>query len=210
MNDLQNAVITIAERSDKLAKNGKMAKLKSSDGKTYNVFEKKADGTTSVAWEQLSELEIGDSVQIGYSESPYTLPDGKEVTTKNIRSFNKDIGQGMMNAQSQGKTLNHEAPRPLKNDSGTSGTDAFGRRLGIQGHINALLSNPTYFNTRSIDLASIKGLVQFAIQIEDEAERQLNPSPLRAAVQKHAPSVVEEPLPSHDINDDVNVEDIPF
>jgi hypothetical protein len=56
---------------------------------------------------------------------------------------------------------------------------------------------------------SISDLVKEAIAIEDEAEKQLNPSPLRQAVQAHAPSVLDEDLPV--IQQEENLgEDIPF
>ena len=54
---------------------------------------------------------------------------------------------------------------------------------------SSLLSNPNYYGT---DIpVEIESVVAEAIAIEDEAEKQLNPSPLRQAVSKHVPSVME-------------------
>jgi hypothetical protein len=67
--------------------------------------------------------------------------------------------------------------------------EAFGRRLGVQGHINALPSNPVVYTARE-DGIDYLTLVHLALKIEDEAEKQLNPSAFRQQVQKVAPSVV--------------------
>ena len=56
---------------------------------------------------------------------------------------------------------------------------------------------------------SITTIVKWAIQIEDEAEKQLNPSSFRQAVQRHAPQVAED-LPVIQQEEDISVEDIPL
>jgi hypothetical protein len=53
--------------------------------------------------------------------------------------------------------------------------------------------------------------VKEAIAIEDEAEKQINPSKFRQAVQDKAPQVVEDELPVIQVeNDGIDVESIPF
>lgn len=76
---------------------------------------------------------------------------------------------------------------------------------------NALLSNPSYYAS---DVSpDITALIREAIAIEDEAEKQLNPSALRQAVQRYAPKVIlpEEDLPvtQQDELADIGA-DIPF
>ena len=52
--------------------------------------------------------------------------------------------------------------------------DEFSRRLGIQGHLNALLSNPNVYHHSLVeDPVDINSLIKRAIQIEDELEKKL-------------------------------------
>lgn len=97
MSDLQNKVIQVASKEEKAGPFGPMVKIKDQDGKTYTVFKNKKDGTTSVAWEQMPA--VGDTVQIGYAEEDGEY-EGKPFKRRTIRSFNSDIGQGTVNAQS--------------------------------------------------------------------------------------------------------------
>ncbi len=101
-----------------------------------------------------------------------------------------------------------QTPIPAKTISSGANTasqseskDAFSRRLGIQGHINALLSNPTMV-TVGVDIP-ISHIIQLAMSIEDEAEKQLNPSYFRQAVQAKAPNVVNPELPTIQIAEDI-------
>lgn len=98
-NKLLNKAITISAKEEKLQGNKPVMKLKDEKGLTYTVYKTKQDGSISVAWEQIQELSVGDTVQIGYVED---LGDyqGKTVTYRTIRNFNKDIGEGIKNYQS--------------------------------------------------------------------------------------------------------------
>jgi hypothetical protein len=68
--------------------------LKDEKGLTYTVYKFNLDGAESVAWGQLQSLNLGDTVQIGYVEDLGEY-EGKSVTYRTIRAFNKDIGNGM-------------------------------------------------------------------------------------------------------------------
>ena len=196
-NKLINAVIQLASREEKTGKFGPMAKIKDEKGLTYTVYKTKKDGAVSVAWEQLRALSVGDVVQVGFAEEVVQHPEHGTYTARTIRNFDRDIGNGMANTQAQAKSSNGGA-----NTASQAHPDAFGRRLGVQGHINALVSNPDYYNLGTS--ITIEHLVKEAIAIEDEAEKQLKPSPLREAVSKYAPSVVEEDLPTIQQGDDLS------
>src|SRR5262249_14024142 len=130
---LINAVIQLSSKEEKLGKFGPMMKIKDEKGLTYTVYKNKKDGTVSVAWEQLQSLSLGDMVQVSFAEDVGDY-EGKPVTYRTVRAFNPDIGNGVANSSSLAKSSNsgqHTASQGHSND-------AYGRRLGIQGHINAL------------------------------------------------------------------------
>jgi hypothetical protein len=172
----------------------------------YGFWTTKKDGTDSAPYSQFQTMGLkkGDTVRIGYVIEPYRDKMGVGRESKKIINF-----QETNEAPSQ-TPPRQESPRgeaPVRSQGMSS--DAFGRRLGVQGHINALLSNPNYYSVENnIDLSL---LVKEAIAIEDEAEKQLNPSPLRQAVARHAPSVVDDDLPVIQTEGiDVDVDSIPF
>lgn len=142
------------------------------------------------------------------------MQDGTPYTQRIIRSIDLDIGNGMANATAQGKSSNLEANRGQSERF----TDAFGRRLGVQGHINALLSNNSIIDQfEGIKAEDIAGVVRLAIAIEDEAERQLNPSPgyekFKSALKpvSEESQTMNEPEPDvPDFADEDLGKDIPF
>lgn len=97
-NKLLNKAITISAREDKLQGGKPVAKIKDEKGLTYTVYKTKQDGSVSIAWEQLQEIEIGHTIQIGYVEEIVDSPQYGKVTYRTIRNFNKDIGNGVANA----------------------------------------------------------------------------------------------------------------
>lgn len=204
---LLNKAITIAEKVEKLQGNKTVMKVKDEKGLTYTVYKTKQDGSTSVAWDQILDLNIGDTVQIGYVEDLGEYQ-GKKVTYRTIRNFNKDIGEG----QKQYNQYN-PAPQAKSSNTGQSGRsgevsrDEFSRRLGIQGHLNALLSNPTVIGGE--ERLSFKGIIRHAIQIEDELEVLLNPSPVRQAVLKSNPQFFDDPT-NGEMNPMVNDDEPPL
>jgi hypothetical protein len=127
MNQLLNATIEIVEMSDKLGKFGPIKKLKgknieSGQTNTYTVYKSKQDGTDSAAWTQLQSIAVGDTVSVGYAEQAGTMPDGKPFTSRIVRNFDKDLGNGRKNyvqhnpappAQSKPISQNMKPSEPL-------------------------------------------------------------------------------------------------
>jgi hypothetical protein len=198
-NDLIMKAITLSGEEKKVINGSTVISIKDEKGLKYSFWEKKQDGSFSKAYEGYQKFSLGDTVEIYYSEEHKTNKEGKAYTARGIAYFGDKVPTTPASVESP----RSEAPTASQVVSG----DAFGRRLGVQGHINALLSNPNVYNNDG--RTSIPGLVTLAIQVEDEAEKQLNPSTFRQAIQKHAPQVVEE-LPVIQQGEDLSVEDIPF
>jgi hypothetical protein len=96
MNDLINKVIQVSAKEEKLQGGKTVMKVKDEKNLVYTVYKTKQDGTESVAWGQIPD--IGETVQIGFVEQQGEY-EGKAVTYRTIRTFNKDIGNGVANAQ---------------------------------------------------------------------------------------------------------------
>jgi len=94
---LLNKTITISDKIIKDSQYGQQAKLKDENGLTYNVYEKKRDGTTSTAWMQLSSIKVGTLVQIGYVEEAKQY-EGKGYMARTIRTFDLDVANGIQNS----------------------------------------------------------------------------------------------------------------
>lgn len=204
-NPLLNKVIVFSAKEEKLQGGKPVTKIKDEKGLTYTVYKTKQDGATSVAWEQLGKLEIGSSVQIGYVEDTGEY-EGKPVTYRTIRSFNSDIGSGMVNAQAQGKTSNTEANRGTRNESG----DAFGRRLAIHGMVNGMLAaglDPVQIDDR---------VITHLLDLENRIDRMLNEPVAKQEMRAKFGTPLSEPqandaeLPTIQQEDDLSVSDIPF
>ena len=177
-----NQTITIEEVIDK----GKKLSIKGNNGtrtNTYSIWKTKQDGTDSATYAQYKNmsLTVGSKVFIGYVIDEFDANiqgQAKRVRSNKIINFREPSLAPYPDSQTV-KASHSEAPTHSQSHS----SDAFGRRLGVQGHINALLSNPNYYGPEAT--VSITDLIREAIAIEDEAEKQLNPSQLRQAVQKH-------------------------
>lgn len=199
-NSIINRDILIANLEAKMTSTGNMKFILTDTTKNkYYFFQKNKDKTTGQPVDcdvYLSytgmNLKIGDACSIGFTEEQksFTNQKGENVnyTDRFILGLREANGVVVTSIQSQPKTSHNAPNNALQKES----NDAFSRRLGIQGHINALLSNPEYVNNQ-IQL-NIDGLVQFAIEIEDVAEKLINPSPFRQTVQAKAPKIVEPPV----------------
>lgn len=99
MNDLINKVITISAKEEKMAGGKPVMKIKDENNLSYSVWKFKQDGTESAAWGQIPD--IGDVTQVGYVEDVKQHPEHGKVTYRTIRVFNKDIGNGIVNHQTQ-------------------------------------------------------------------------------------------------------------
>jgi hypothetical protein len=207
MNEQQilNATIYIEEVVDK----GKKLSIKGNDGNrtsTYSIWKSKQDGSDSQPYQQWKSmgLQVGRSVFIGYVIDEYTTQISgfdKRVQSKKIINL-REPSAGTSPTPALAKIPRYEPPTNAQSHS----RDEFSRRLGIQGHLNALLSNPNYYGS-GLEV-TIRDLVREAIAIEDEAEKQVKPSQSRVA-----PEVIEE-VPTIQIDEpplsDEEVEGIPF
>jgi hypothetical protein len=143
---LLNKAITLSAKEEKLQGGKPVIKIKDEKGLTYTVYKQKKDGSTSVAWDQLQELNIGDTVQISYVEDIKDSPEYGKVTYRTIRAFNKDIGEGMMNA-----SAHEESPRTEANrgQSARSTEDSIIRQVAFKGAIEMAVAG-------KIDLVAIE------------------------------------------------------
>lgn len=157
---------------------------------TFKFYDKKKDGSETSAMGQFRSmgLKVGDVVNIAYEEQQKEYQ-GKPYTDRRVIWFRETNTSPLALSGSQpGESPRGEAPTRSQGAS----SDAFGRRLAIQGHINALLSNPSILGSLSMDFASI---VAVAMEIEDEAEKQLNAGPgyqaWKNAAPKQEPPVIQ-------------------
>lgn len=211
MNPLNNATIEIVEMSDKKGQYGLIKKIKGKNletgqTNTYTVYDKKKDGSISAAWTQLADIQVGDTVSVGYAEQTGIMTDGKPFTSRIIRNFDKDLGNGRKNytqsnpapqAQSTPSEANLSSSVGLKarNDYDTPKLSQaeFSRRLGIQGHLNALLSNPGI-------TVPYSEMIKHAILIEDQLEESLRPKSNIKVNSVEVQSVLDDepPIESYD------------
>jgi hypothetical protein len=89
---LLESTITIEEMTDK----EKLVKIKSKEGRTYNVFKTKRDGKPTMAYQQITDmgLQSGSRVDVGYNDSQFTNNSGAQVTSHNIAFFREASVQG--------------------------------------------------------------------------------------------------------------------
>lgn len=120
---LLNKVITISSEETKQAQFGLVKKIKDEKGLTYSIFQTKQDGSESAAWQQYKELNLGDTVQIGYVEKIKQTPDGKGYTARTIRNFNKDIGEGVQRYQGSQEQKIPRSEAPVRSQSQSKDTD---------------------------------------------------------------------------------------
>ena len=102
--ELINKVITVSGKEEKLAAGKPVMKIKDEKNLSYSVWKFKKDGTESVAWGQIPD--IGETTQIGYVEETKDHPEHGATTYRTIRTFNKDIGNGVANNKAQFPDLN--------------------------------------------------------------------------------------------------------
>lgn len=202
MDKLLNKAITISGKEEKLQGGNPVVKIKDEKNLTYTVYKTKQDGSESVAWQQLQELNLGDTVQIGFVED-FGEYEGKKVTYRTIRNFNKDIGEGMVNA-SQSKSSNTGHSGASQRES----SEAFGLRLAIHGMINGLLAGGHSPQDVSVMLPELFGL-------EEDIEKRLSkPASLNVAEGKIAKAnegtIDPQELFEEEYTTSISVEDIPF
>jgi hypothetical protein len=230
MNDgVTNRTIQIENIEAKMASTGNMKYvLKDSEGNKY-FFWQKNKGQDSEVFLSFTGMGLkkGDTCTIGYTEKDESFVNAKGETIHYKDRF-------ILGLREASGPVTPPSPKPASQPRSEAPTrsqghsDDFSRRLGVQGHINALLSNPnalaSYPMVRDEEIAKI---IELAMKIEDEAEKQLQgfqpagwPStdPLKPITGKDKfraaaglPVVEEgEPLPAEPGLSAEEVEDIPF
>ena len=162
--DYPKKVITIEAISDRPDK--KKAALKASDGNWYETF-RDWQGTFKQAYAQLKSFKKGETVEITYQVGEYNGNPQYQL----MAVVPAEGSQVAPRPESPHSGQNSASGGPV-GGNGRPPTDAYGRRLGIQGHINALLGNTKIYPTNSLE-----SVVALAIKAEDEAERQLAGGP---------------------------------
>jgi hypothetical protein len=164
-----NKGITIQEIQMKTVKSGSKYALRDHEGKTFNFFTTKQDGSDTQVYSQFKNmgLKTGSTVTIGYVEDEFEI-DGKKVISKKIINFRELSGEPSQTAP-QEKSSHTEANR------GQSGhfNDAFGRRLALHGFVNGMLASGATVDVIKRDLPALLSL-EDAIDIELSVVRTAN------------------------------------
>lgn len=123
--EIQNKTITVSSVSDV----GEKVKIKDHEGKTFNVWKNKKDGTPTQAYSQFlaMDLKVGGSAAVGFKEDQFDYQ-GKTVTSKVIISF---------------RETNETPALPANGSQVYESKEDYSRRLGVHGFVNARLVNNT-------------------------------------------------------------------
>jgi hypothetical protein len=132
----------------------------------------------SEAYGSLQSYKVGESFGVEYGEKEESFVKKEGADAGKTINFTRRTIYKILPLVPNPTALPAKSTSPAEHARGEAPTrsqghpDAFGRRLGIQGHINALLGNTKVFPTTSVE-----GVVALAIRVEDEAERQLAQGP---------------------------------
>lgn len=92
--DLKEYTITISSKGEKLVKyaGGDFVVIEviDSNEKKYSIPKLKKDGTTSVAYDQIQKVSVGETITVGVDEKPKENKDGKSYVARTIRSIKGD------------------------------------------------------------------------------------------------------------------------
>lgn len=158
--------------------------------KKFSFYSTKKDGDETSAYQQFKSmgLQVGSTVNITYKEEQKEYQ-GKPYTARTVIWFRETNtpASTLLSTTPAGKP-HQEANRGQSGES----SDAFSRRLGIQGHINGLLGNPNLIKGFPVDVADIEKIVGVAVKVEDEAEKQLSSSSRAAFDRGYAKAQAKE------------------
>lgn len=195
MNELQNKVITISAKEEKLQGGKPVMKIKDEKNLVYTVYKFKQDGNVSAAWSQLEKISVGQQLQIAFVEQQGDY-EGKPVTYRTIRNFNTDIGGGLQITPLSTQKPRYEAPAKPQGQSGESRNwdkEAYAKCCsiwaaqdiingGVEGAITNLENNH-YWN--------------LFIKIKEDSEKRFSPlaqAALKANPNFFPPKPTERPL----------------
>ncbi len=109
MSDLQNAMVG-SQTKVWISQKDKRPEHRHWPAQHLFRYQTKVDGGESAAWVQLSSLQLGDYIQVGFVEQPGTLQDGTSFTKRIIRNFDKDVGNGHAQYLKQAEATQKPAP----------------------------------------------------------------------------------------------------
>jgi hypothetical protein len=180
MSEILNKIITVSsvETSDK------KTVIKDQDGKKFNVWHTKKDGTPSKASVTMQQygVKAGSTVEISYTEEDF-VADGKQLKSKRVMSF--------------APTTGNPAPKNIVGDTGhLPQPDTHGEILGTSGILQAMLAG---------------GVIQ---EVDEPAIRKALAATrlVRLIVSGQETSFANSlrPAPQQQSEEEINVEDIPF
>ena len=134
-NDLIMKAITLSGEEKKVLSNGStVVKIKDEKGLSYSFFQKKQDGTISKAYEGYQNFQLGDTVEVHFSEQEKSF-EGKPYTLRNIAFFGDKVS-----SQAPVESRSGEAPTASQGASGRDfDKEAVGKcqSLFLQAYIQA-------------------------------------------------------------------------
>ena len=105
--------ITLSGEEKKVTAQGSaIIKIKDEKGLTYSFFMKKQDGSESKAYEGYKKFQLGDTVEIHYSEQQRTTSDGKPYTARSIAFFGEKVS-----GSAQAQNASPRGSQSVKSDS---------------------------------------------------------------------------------------------
>jgi hypothetical protein len=205
---IYNTTITIEGVEQK---NNKLT-LVAHDKKRYGFWMTKKDGSDSAPYLQFKSMDLkqGDSVFIGYVLEPYT--DSRGVNREALKIIN-------FRETSEKPTQTASQPQTPRSGQNYASGEVSGRNWEKEAYEKccSIWAAALYgggFDSNKDPVNFIKeGYFWNTFQaIKADGEKRFNPSPLRQAVQAHAPKVVADELPTiqQDEAMDSLVESVPF
>lgn len=196
MNDLIMKAITLSGEEKKVLSNGStVVKIKDEKGLSYSFFMKKQDGTISKAYEGYQQFQLGDTVEIHFSEQEKTY-EGKPYTLRNIAFFGEKVSGSAPVESPRG-----EAPSASQGASGRDfDKEAVGKcqSLFLAAYIQA--GHP--LSDTMLQVGQAKKLAEMVVYGRTEK--------VAPDIQEAAEQMASEDLPTIQQGEDISVEDIPF
>jgi hypothetical protein len=185
-------------------------KISAQDKRVYNVSKTKKDGTESVAWRQMIDMGLkaatldgkpGSTVEIWFRE----VLNKHGGTSRYISSFKETIGQPPVSADVNPKVVHTTPYRPNSSVTESPKDDAFYEKLAYTKCCSIWAA--AVMGNKAMDMWNIEDEIAtgkfWKIFQAIKADGDKRFSPLRAAIEKHAPEVVKptEDLPTTQVDD---------
>jgi hypothetical protein len=187
-NDLIMKAITLSGEEKKVFNGSTIISIKDEKGLKYSFWEKKQDGSFSKAYEGYQKFQLGDTVEIHYSEEQKTNKDGKAYTARGIAFFGDKVSSA-----AQTEKPNTEAHRGQSASLGRDfDKEAVGKCQSL--FLAAYLQAGNKFSDALLQVGQAKKLAEQVVYGRTET--------VAPDIQATAEQMVQD--------EDLNVEDIPF